>query len=170
MLGLHYIFATNFLVSLFDEKLSRREIDLTNFVCQEARTPAPQGGTGRPLAEVGKNGQGSSGSSASNAHPLRPQRSLTPCFFGPRIAVRLPKASFHRDMPYPNAKVNLCRGDVCCAKSTVSKSFAILAAIIDARIGSYRIRYGICVSSRRFVSSNNSRSGARTSMISSIRK
>jgi len=41
VLGLHYTFATNFLVSLFDEKLSRREIDPTNFL-QLIATPLPR--------------------------------------------------------------------------------------------------------------------------------
>ncbi len=41
MLGLHYTFATNFLVSLFDEKLSRREIDPTNFLQRSSRPPPP---------------------------------------------------------------------------------------------------------------------------------
>ena len=41
VLGLHYTFATNFLVSLFDEKLSRREIDPTNFLQRSSRPPPP---------------------------------------------------------------------------------------------------------------------------------
>ena len=42
MLGLHYTFATNFLVSLFDEKLSRREIDPTNFLQRSSRHWPPR--------------------------------------------------------------------------------------------------------------------------------
>jgi hypothetical protein len=43
VLGLHYTFATKFLVSLFDEKLSRREIHLTDLLNPQSRTPRAPG-------------------------------------------------------------------------------------------------------------------------------
>ena len=76
VLGLHYTFATKFLVSLFDEKLSRREIDPTNFLQRSSRPPPPRGARLSAHGNLSKRGRDD-----ENANPLNAVQFRVPTEF-----------------------------------------------------------------------------------------